>query len=166
MNENQKKAKALMEDEAFVRACFAAENEAAVQKLFADNGVTVSTEEIELMKDMIGAVADGKISGEQLEKLTNGGELSEDELSEVAGGVIEIWQDGTRVLSKGEFRTGVAGVVITGLMIVGGTTYGILKGCGVDVEGGISSAASAVKDGVVTGATTAYGWVKDNITRW
>ena len=83
MNE---KLKAVMADEAFVKSCIEAENEAAVQQLFADQGIEMSLTEIELMKEMIGAVADGRITGEQLEKLSQAEELSEEELAEVAGG--------------------------------------------------------------------------------
>ena len=159
MNENLNTVKALMEDEAFVRSCIEAENEEAVQKLFADKGVDISTEEIELLKEMVGAVADGTITEEQLEKLANGGELSEDELDEVAGGlpwgVVELFTDkhNCRVITNGAFAAGVAGVALSGLMIIGGAAgavYGICK----------------YKDEIGSGISNAYGWVKENITRW
>ena len=69
MNE---KLREVLADEGFVKSCIEAENEAAVQQLFADKGVEMSLTEIELMKEMIGAVTDGRITGEQLEKLSTG----------------------------------------------------------------------------------------------
>ncbi|MBR3630957.1 MAG: hypothetical protein IKN55_10890 [Oscillospiraceae bacterium] len=83
MNE---KLREVLADEAFVKSCIEAENEEAVQKLLADKGVEMSLTEIELMKEMFSAVADGKITGEQLEQLSKAGELSEEELEEAAGG--------------------------------------------------------------------------------
>ena len=82
---NEKLTKVLS-DEAFVKSCLEAENEEAVQKLFADEGVEISMAEIESLKDAISAVADGRISEEQFETLRNGGALSDEELEQVAGG--------------------------------------------------------------------------------
>ena len=172
MHEKTEQIRAVMADEAFVKSCIEAENEEAVQKLFADKGIEMSLTEIELMKEMVGAVAEGKVSGEQLEKLANGGELSEDELEQAAGGGLKDFfgeygypdlggitgDTPAFVLHKGR----VAGAVIGGIVVVAAGAYGIAKACGVDVEGGIAKA----KDGIVSGTTAAYGWVKDNITRW
>ncbi|MBR3629571.1 MAG: hypothetical protein IKN55_03770 [Oscillospiraceae bacterium] len=91
MNERTEQIKALMSDEAFVKACLEAENEEAVQKMFADKGVEITLSEIELMSEMTEALAEGKITEEQLEKLTHFGELSEDELAEAAGGNLDPW---------------------------------------------------------------------------
>ena len=88
MNDRIEKIKAAMSDEAFVKACIEAENEEAVQKLFAEKGVEISLTEIEQMKEMLNDVLDGKITEEQLNKMANGGELSEDELEQAAGGVV------------------------------------------------------------------------------
>ena len=164
MNE---KIREVMADEAFVKSCIEAENEEAVQKLFADKGIEMSLTEIEMMKEMIGAVADGRITEEQLEKLSNGGELSEEELEEAAGGwsILNLF---TREATGLEFMYGKESDIakfsqrvasapkiigcIAGVAVVGSA---IAQACSVDVVGGIKS-----------GATTAYGWVKDNITRW
>ena len=88
MNERNEQIKAVLSDEAFVQTLLDAENEEAVQKMLADKGVEMSLTEIELMGEMICAMADGTITEEQLEKLTKGGELSEDDLEAAAGGGI------------------------------------------------------------------------------
>ena len=152
MNEKTEQIKALIADEAFVKQALEAENAEAVQKLFADKGAEVSLEDIELIAALFGAAADGKITEEQLEKIANGGELSEDDLNEVAGGgiPIEVWPDGQRVISPKAFGVGVAGLVVSGLLIAGGTTYGICKACGVDLGDKISSAASWVGDKITS----------------
>ncbi|MBR3630960.1 MAG: hypothetical protein IKN55_10905 [Oscillospiraceae bacterium] len=163
MNE---KLKAVMADEAFVKSCIEAENEAAVQQLFADQGIEMSLTEIELMKEMIGAVADGRITGEQLEKLSQAGELSEEELAEAAGGIETHWIEGEHspiidtLFGKKygvfgdaylyELSGAKIGMAAAGVAAVGAAAYGIYK----------------FKDEIAAGATAAYGWVKDNITRW
>ena len=171
MNEKTEQIRAVMADEAFVKSCIEAENEEAVQKLFAGKGIEMSLTEIEMMKELIGAVADGKISEEQLNKLAEGGKLSEEELEEVAGGfdLYKYAQYGDEVtreyyerwihsnISNGLTKTlngkavgALVGGVVGGVAVVGATAYGIYK----------------FKDDIAEGASTAYGWVKDNITRW
>ena len=170
MNEKTEQIKAAMADEAFVKSCIEAENEEAVQKLFADKGIEMSLTEIELMKEMVGAVAEGEISEEQLDKLANGGELSEDELEEAAGGFNlfkythfkdyickedyeEYLSHGFKGLTKSLSTAGwgvVIGGVAAGVAAVGAAAYGIYK----------------YKDEIGSGISSAYGWVKENITRW
>ncbi|MBR3630959.1 MAG: hypothetical protein IKN55_10900 [Oscillospiraceae bacterium] len=162
MNE---KLREVLADEGFVKSYIEAENEAAVQQLFADKGVEMSLTEIELMKEMIGAVADGKITEEQLEKLSQAGELSEEELTEAAGGwnpldlvtdKTEITWDpiiGGDVIDEIYKRTASAPKIIkcvAGVAAIGVTAFGIYK----------------FKDEIASGAKTAYGWVEENITRW
>lgn len=86
MDERNVKIKELFSDAAFVGSLLEAENEQAVQKMLADKGLEMSIGEIELMGEMFEKSANGELNMEQLEKLANGGELSEDELSEAAGG--------------------------------------------------------------------------------
>ncbi|MBR3630962.1 MAG: hypothetical protein IKN55_10915 [Oscillospiraceae bacterium] len=178
MNERIEQIKAAMADEAFVNACIDAENEAAVQKLFAGKGIEMSLTEIEILKEMVCAVADGRVTEEQLEQLSKAGELSEDELEQAAGGglgdvirnsfgsvgsigneVLERLSEGSSGMSEGvrqSFTVGEklaatfgAGVMIATVVVVGA---GIANMCGVDVGGGISSA---------------YNWCKEKITsRW
>ncbi|MBR3630157.1 MAG: hypothetical protein IKN55_06765 [Oscillospiraceae bacterium] len=170
MNEKIEQIKAAMADEAFVKSCIEAENEEAVQKLFADKGIEMSLTEIELMKEMVIAAADGQITEEQLDKLANGGELSEDELEEAAGGKWydvffnytstlgnpidgDVYRDvvGTAGSNPTRSLTGTGwGVVVAGVAAIGAAAYGIYK----------------YKDEIASGAKTAYGWVKENITRW
>ena len=54
--------------------------------MLADKGVEWSLTEIEIMGEIVEGIQDGRITPEQLEKLANGGELSEEELEEAAGG--------------------------------------------------------------------------------
>ena len=158
MNEKTEQIQALMADEAFVKSCIEAENEEAVQKLFADKGVEMSLTEIELMKEMVCAVAEGKVTEADLEKLSSCGELTEDELEEAAGGDLYEFFHIARYVGDNcagwELRTGrIAGLsIVGGLLVAGGAAYGICKACGVDVEEGIKSA---------------YNWVADKVTsRW
>ena len=133
MNEKTEQIKAAMADEAFVKSCIEAENEEAVQKLFADKGIEMSLTEIELMKEMVGAVAEGKISEEQLEKLANGGELSEEELEEAAGGGLSLFVNTDYeiysrtegldwIVGQGAYKLGKAGVIFSAVAL---TTVGI-----------------------------------------
>ncbi|MBR3631007.1 MAG: hypothetical protein IKN55_11140 [Oscillospiraceae bacterium] len=169
MNERAEQIKAAMSDEAFVKSCIEAENEEAVQKLFADKGVEISLTEIELMKEMIGAVADGTLTEEQLEKLTHAGELTEEELTKVAGGdpggrlsplghgYEDDFSEIASVASKKiESVTGSSGAG----KIIGGIAIGVVA------VGAIGYGVYKYKDDIVSGAETAYGWVKENITRW
>ena len=172
MNERIPLMRSVFSDEAFVNACIEAENEEAVQKLFADKGVEMSLTEIELMKEMVCAVGEGKITEEQLETLANGGELSEDELADAAGGNIidtffNYFTSSGMPIDGDQYREYIAAgcnstrslsgagwgaAIVGGLVVAGGAAYGICKACGVDVEGGIKSA---------------YNWVADKVTsRW
>ena len=65
----------LLKDEGFAAAVFSAENSEAVQKLFADKGVDISVAEIEALGKLL--------SGSEPDE----GELDEDDLEQVAGGV-------------------------------------------------------------------------------
>lgn len=69
----------LMKDEAFLDAMFSKESSEEVQKLFAENGVGLTMEEVE---DLAAAILEAAPEGN--------GELSEDALDSVAGGRI-IW---------------------------------------------------------------------------
>lgn len=75
MEEKFVKANELLESPAFLEQLKQAENHEEVQALFAQNGVALEIADIELMC---------KVACENSE----GGELSEDELSEVSGGVL------------------------------------------------------------------------------
>ncbi|MBR3630964.1 MAG: hypothetical protein IKN55_10925 [Oscillospiraceae bacterium] len=164
MNE---KLREVMADEAFVKSCIEAENEEAVQKLFAGKGIEMSLTEIEIMKEMVGAVADGKISEEQLEKLSQAGELSEDELEQAAGGwspldlvstlkeVIPEGRSSLLVANEEQVFQRFASVpkilgCVAAVATIGVAVGGIIK----------------YKDEIGSGISSAYSYVKENITRW
>ena len=77
MEEKQAKLEELMKDEAFVKAMFSKESSEEVQKLFAENGVELTMEEVE---DIAAAILKAAPAEE--------GELSEEALGSVAGGRI------------------------------------------------------------------------------
>lgn len=71
----EEKIKALMEQEGFVEKMLACEEPEDVQKLFGDNGVELSLEDV-------------KAIGKALDRMdAQSGELAEEDLQEVAGGV-------------------------------------------------------------------------------
>ena len=69
----QEKLNALFEDEAFLNKMLNAENPEQVSALFAENGITMSAKEVEILRSRL--------------ENADGGELSEDQLENVAGGV-------------------------------------------------------------------------------
>ena len=78
MNENYEKILELLKDDAFADAVLSAESSDAVQQLFGENGVDLSIAEI-------------KALGKSLTQ--SEGELSEEDLENVAGGNIVIPED-------------------------------------------------------------------------
>ena len=168
MKEKLEQIKTVFSDDAFVQTCLEAENEEAVQKLLADKGVEMSLTEIEMMKEMIAQIAEGGISQEFIENLPANGELTEEDLAEVAGGdgnpLFNYFFDGDKI-SYDEYIANLGeldvykslnakgwGTVVGGVLLAGGAAYGICKACGVDVEGGVSKA---------------WNWVSDKVTsRW
>ena len=62
-----------LEDEAFLNKMLNAENPEQVSALFAENGITMSAKEVEILRSRL--------------ENADGGELSEDQLENVAGGV-------------------------------------------------------------------------------
>ena len=69
----QEKLNALLEDEAFLNKMLNAENPEQVSALFAENGITMSAKEVEILRSRL--------------ENADGAELSEDQLENVAGGV-------------------------------------------------------------------------------
>ncbi|MCI9633644.1 MAG: hypothetical protein HFH18_10485 [Ruminococcus sp.] len=67
------KLNALLEDEAFINKILIAEDPEQVSALFAENGVTLSVKEVEILRSRL--------------ENTDNDELSEDQLENVAGGV-------------------------------------------------------------------------------
>ena len=84
---NNEKIKALFGNEEFVKGLFSKKTAEEAQAFFEDNGVLVSLDDVKDLGSTFGKIAKGEIAAQDLEKAVNG-ELSEDELAEVAGGEI------------------------------------------------------------------------------
>ena len=80
---NTEKIKEVFSDEAFVKSLFELESAAAVQAALKEKGVEMTEEEILGIRDLLAKMENGEITAEQLES----GELSEELLAQVAGGV-------------------------------------------------------------------------------
>ena len=88
---NIEKMKEVFSDEAFVKGLFELESAAEVQAALKEKGIEFSEEEIISIRDFLLKVEKGDITKEQLEKWTvqlEDGELSEEELENVAGGIV------------------------------------------------------------------------------
>ena len=87
---NMEKIKEVFSDEAFVKNLFELESAGEVQAALKEKGIEFSEEEIISIRDFLLKVEESDITKEQLEKWTvqlEDGELSEEELEIVAGGV-------------------------------------------------------------------------------
>lgn len=102
--------KRLFENEEFVKGLLDKTTVEEAQAYFEDNGVAVSSRELESIADTFKKIASGEISQEDIEKAANG-ELSENELESVAGGSLTVM--------------GIA--VIAGVAATVGTSVGILS---------------------------------------
>ena len=88
---NIEKMKEVFSDEAFVKGLFELESAAEVQAALKEKGIEFSEEEIISIRDFLLKVEESDITKEQLEKWTvqlEDGELSEEELENVAGGIV------------------------------------------------------------------------------
>ena len=81
---NEEKMKTVFADKEFVKSLFEMETAAEVQAALKEKGVEVTEQEILSIRDIIAKVESGDISVKQLES----GELPEEMLEQVAGGVI------------------------------------------------------------------------------
>ena len=87
---NMEKIKEVFSDEAFVKNLFELESAGEVQAALKEKGIEFSEEEIISIRDFLLKVEESDITKEQLEKWTvqlEDGELSEEELENVAGGI-------------------------------------------------------------------------------
>ena len=87
---NIEKIKEIFADEAFVKGLFELETAAEVRVALKEKGVEMSEEEILGIRDLLIKVESGEISAEQAEqwsKQAESGELSEELLEQVAGGL-------------------------------------------------------------------------------
>ena len=80
---NIEKMKEVFADEAFVKSLFELESAAEVQAALKEKGVELSEEQIVGIRELLLKVESGEISVAQLEN----GELSEETLEQVAGGL-------------------------------------------------------------------------------
>lgn len=94
---NNAKFQALINDEVFVKKAFCVDTVEEVQAAFAEQGVEITPEEIFAIGDAVSAAAAGD------------GELSEDALDSVAGGVIEWIVVGKIVVAVGGAALGLWG---------------------------------------------------------
>jgi len=78
---NEERIKEVFSDEAFVKELFSKETPEEAQELLAEKDIDVSIEELVKLKDLIIAKLQAAESGESAE-------LTEEELENVAGGVI------------------------------------------------------------------------------
>lgn len=88
---NMEKIKEVFSDEAFVKNLFELESAGEVQAALKEKGIEFSEEEIISIRDFLLKVEESDITKEQLEKWTvqlEDGELSEEELENVAGGIV------------------------------------------------------------------------------
>ena len=81
---NIEKMKEVFSDEAFVKGLFELESAAEVQAALKEKGVELTEEDILGIRDLLVKVESGEISVEKLEN----GELPEELLEQVAGGII------------------------------------------------------------------------------
>ena len=87
---NMEKIKKIFADEVFVKGLFELETAAEVQAALKEKGVEMSEEEILAVRDLLAKMESGEISVEQAEqwsKQAESGELSDEMLEQVAGGL-------------------------------------------------------------------------------
>ena len=82
---DQARLREVLSDEEFVKELLSMKSAEQVQDALEDKGITVTTDEIRQVGDLLRKAESGEISQETLEAAASG-ELSEAELEEVAGG--------------------------------------------------------------------------------
>ena len=86
---NIEKIKEIFADEAFVKGLFELETAAEVQAALKEKGVELTEADILAIRELLGKVESGEVTLEQLKQLDEG-ELSEEVLEQVAGGILLI----------------------------------------------------------------------------
>ena len=102
---NKEKMQEVFSDKEFVKSLFEMETAAEVQAALKEKGIDVTEQEILSIRDIIAKVESGDISAKQLES----GELPEEMLEQVAGGLAIGW----------------VFLIIAGIAAVGGTGVGL-----------------------------------------
>ena len=91
---NIEKLKEVFSEEAFVKSLFEMKTTAEMQEALNNKGIQMSDEEITALHTFFAKVKSGEISREQLaqwSKLAENGELSEEMLEQVAGGLVSMF---------------------------------------------------------------------------
>ncbi len=88
---NLERMKELLADEAFVKGLLALETAQEVQEALSQKGVELTVEDIELIADFLNRYQAGELTGKEEKAIKaaqsfKDGELSDEELEEVAGG--------------------------------------------------------------------------------
>lgn len=90
---NMEKVKAAFADETFVKGLFELDSAAEVQAALKEKGIEMTEDEILGIRDLLAKMESGEISAEQAEqwsKQAESGELPDEVLEQVAGGVLVI----------------------------------------------------------------------------
>ena len=88
---NLERMKEVLADEAFVKELFTLETAQEVQEALSQKGVELTVEDIELIADLLNRYQAGELTGKEEKAIKaaqsfKDGELSDEELEEVAGG--------------------------------------------------------------------------------
>lgn len=87
---NLKKLQELLQDESFTNKLFNLEDAKDAQKLFRENGIELSIEELEQTKDLMDRFQNGELTPQEKSKIETytqeNGELNDQDLENVTGG--------------------------------------------------------------------------------
>ena len=142
MDEKTLKLQAVMKDEAFVKSLAEAESVEQVQSLLEGKDISMSAEEIEAVKEVILHAEENGIDAEMLERIQNG-ELSEEDLEGVAGG-----------LSDKAEKAIICGISVAAIAIVGLGSYAL----GYNKSYNENTMAGQIKEGVKTVVQAVSRW--------
>lgn len=123
MDQNMENFGKVLEDKEFVQQLFAADDVTDVQKMLEERGVELTVDQIESLGDLLIKMESGEIKPETLQSFSEG-ELSDDDLEEVAGGFGEL---GLVIGQIAENLPKIAGAVAGTALLVGGTIYACVK---------------------------------------
>ena len=98
---NKEKLQEVFSDKEFVKSLFEMKTAAEAQAALKEKGVELTEEEILGIRELVAKVSSGEISAEQLEK----GELPEELLEKVSGGLIHL------IVGIGSAVVGIANLV-------------------------------------------------------
>lgn len=111
-----KKLEELLKDKEFCEKLFALDETKDVQDLLNTNGIELSIEEIEQIKDLVIRFQNDDLTDEEkklIEKFQKTGELSDDDLENVSGGLFLLIGGGAVALTVGLAIYGVVSAYIS-----------------------------------------------------